>query len=387
MRSAQDSVRDELASIDAAGLRRSTRVVEPLDGSRARVDGRDVLVLCSNDYLGLARDPRLAAAARGSLETTGAGAGAARLVTGTRPEHARLEDAVVRLTGAAAALTFSSGYAANLAVLGALLGPKDLAVSDEHNHASLIDGLRLCGATKRIVPHRDVAAVRDALRDAARFRRVAIVTEALFSMDGDVAPLADLLAAARAAGAFLVVDDAHGFGVLGANGRGATEDLGAADDVVRVGTFGKAFGAAGAFVAGAREVVDLVLHKGRAFVFSTATPPSIAAAAKEAMRIADAEPERRRRCLALAARLADGLRARGVDVPRVPGPILPFVVGDPRRAVAASERLLAEHAVLVTAIRPPTVPEGTSRLRVSVSSALADEDVDRAAAALAAVLR
>jgi 8-amino-7-oxononanoate synthase len=386
MRSALDSVRDELSTIDAAGLRRRPRVVEPIAVSRARVDGRDVLVLCANDYLGLALDPRLAAAARGSLEASGVGAGAARLVTGTRPEHARLEEAVVRLTGAEAALTFSSGYAANLAVLGALLGPEDLAVSDESNHASLIDGLRLCGATRRVVPHRDVAAVKDALSDAGRFRRVAVVTEGLFSMDGDVAPLADLLVAARAVGAFLVVDDAHGFGVLGASGRGATEELGVAQDVVRVGTFGKAFGAAGAFVAGAREVVDLVLHKGRAFVFSTATPPSIAAAATEALRIADAESERRRRCLALAARVGEALRARGVDVPRVPGPILPVVVGDPRRAVESSQRLLDEHAVLVAAIRPPTVPDGTSRLRVSVSSAMADEDVERAAAALAAVL-
>jgi 8-amino-7-oxononanoate synthase len=383
---ALDSIRAELTSIDEDGLRRTLRVVEPLAGARARVAGRDAVVLCSNDYLGLAADPRFAAAARRALEASGTGAGAARLVTGTRPEHVALESEVVRLTGAPAALTFSSGFAANLAVLGALLGPEDLAVSDTSNHASLVDGLRLSGATKRVVPHRDAAAVREALRDAHRFRRVAVVTEGLFSMDGDVAPLADLLAAARAAGALLVVDDAHGFGVLGANGRGATEDLGPADDVIRVGTFGKAFGAAGAFVAGARDVVDFVLHRGRAFVFSTATPPSVAAAAAEAMRVAAAEPERRRRCLTLAARLGDSLRSRGVAVPRVAGPILPIVVGDAGRAVAVSERLLAEHAILVTPIRPPTVPAGSSRLRVSVSAALADEDVDRAAAALAAVL-
>jgi len=381
-----DSVREELASLDAAGLRRTSRVVEPLGGARVRIDGREAIALCSNDYLDLARDPRLAAAARREIETSGVGAGAARLVTVTRPAHARLEDAVVRLTGAEAALTFSSGFAANLAVLGALLGREDVVVCDGRNHASLVDGARLCGATKRVVPHRDVAAVRDALRDAGRFRRAAVVTEGLFSMDGDVAPLADLLDVARAAGAFLVVDDAHGFGVLGADGRGATEDLGAAADVVRVGTFGKAFGAAGAFVAASRDVVDLVRHEGRAFVFSTATPPSIAAAATEGLRTAAAEPERRRRCLALAARLRESLRGRGIEVPSGFGPIVPLVVGDARRAVAASERLLAEFGVLVAAIRPPTVPEGTSRLRVSVSSALADEDVDRAADALAAVL-
>ena len=386
---ALDSIRDELASIDAAGLRRSLREVVPARGREIGVAGRRAIDLCSNDYLGLARDPALVAAARRALDVEGAGAGAARLITGTRPSHAALEREVVTLTGAEAALSFATGYAANLSVLGTLLGPGDLAVSDEMNHASLIDGLRLCGAERRIVPHRDVAAFRDALRDADRFRRVAIVTEGLFSMDGDVAPVADLLELARSHGALLVVDDAHGTGVLGPRGGGVIDANGLADaaEVVHVGTFGKAFGAAGAFVAAARDVVDLVVQRGRAFVFSTALPPSIAAAATEGVRVASARPELRRRCLSMSAALASGLRESGVAVADVAGPILPLVVGDARRAVAASDALLARHGLLVAAIRPPTVPDGTSRLRLSASAALADGDVDRIVAAVAEVLR
>jgi 8-amino-7-oxononanoate synthase len=385
-----DSIREEMGALDRAGLRRSLRVAEPRPGSRAVVGGREVLVLCSNDYLGLADDRRLADAAAGAARADGAGAGAARLVTGTRPAHAALEHAVAAFTGAEAALTFSSGYAGNLAILGALLGPEDLAVSDALNHASLVDGLRLSGATKRIVPHCDVAAVREALRGRDRFRRAAIVTEGLFSMDGDVAPLAELVEIADEAGALLVVDDAHGTGVLGATGRGALELCGVAagtPELVRVGTFGKAFGAAGAFVAGAREVVDLVVHRGRGFVFSTAPSPTVVAAAAAGLAVASAEPERRRTCLARAARLRGALRERGVAVPAGDGPILPLVLGDPARAVAASERLLDAHGILVSAIRPPTVPEGTSRLRVTTNAAVSDADIDRAAAALAEVLR
>jgi len=388
------SVRDELAALEGRGLRRTLRVVELAAGSRARVAGRDVLVLCSNDYLALSTDPRLAEAAAAAARAEGVGAGAARLVTGTRPSHAALEHAVASFTGAAAALTFSSGYAGNLAVLASLLGPEDLAVSDALNHASLVDGLRLSGTTKRVVPHRDVAAVRDALRDRDRFRRVAIVTEGLFSMDGDVAPLADLAEIAAAHGAFLVVDDAHGTGVLGAHGHGALEGHGvsASDTLVRLGTFGKAFGAAGAFVAASQDVCDLVLHRGRGFVFTTAPAPPVVAAAAAGLAIAAAEPERRAACLARAAQLRGALRDRGVACvggaanDTRDGPIVSLVLGDPAKAVEASRRLVDEHAILVTAIRPPTVPEGTSRLRVTTNAALSEADVDRAAAALARVL-
>lgn len=383
-----DSIRDELASIGDAGLLRRARVVRAGPGRTLSIDGRAALDLASNDYLGLARDPALADAARRALDDEGAGAGAARLVTGTRPSHEALEREVVALTGCEAALTFANGWAANLSVLGALLGDGDLALSDERNHASLIDGLRLCGAERRIVAHADAAAFREALWDAPRHRRVAIVTEGLFSMDGDAAPLADLLAAARAAGGLLVVDDAHGTGVLGASGGGAIEAAGirGARDVVHVGTFGKAFGAAGAFVAGAREVVDLVRQRGRAFVYSTAAPPAAVAAATAGIRAARERPELRARCLRVAAALASGLRESGVAVPDVAGPILPILVGDAARALAAADELLAKDGLLVAAIRPPTVPAGTARLRVSASAGIEDADLDRIVAAIARVL-
>jgi 8-amino-7-oxononanoate synthase len=383
-----DSIRDEVAALRRDGLERCLRCAEPSGPGRMRIGGREALVLSSNDYLGLAGDERLAAAARAALSSSGAGGGAARLLTGTRREHLDLEEEVVRLTGAPAALTFASGYAGNLAVLGALFGPGDLVVSDELNHASLVDGMRLSGVERRVVPHRDVAAVRDALRDARRHRRVAIVTEGVFSMDGDVAPLADLLTVAREHDVLLVVDDAHGFGVLGATGGGAVEAAGIADapDVVRVGTFGKAFGAAGAFLAADADVVTLVLNRGRAFFFSTAPAPAIAAASRAGVRVAREEPKRRERCLAVAARLATGLRERGVSVALPTAAIVPVVIGDTARAVACGQRLLSEHGILAPAIRPPTVPEGTSRLRLSASAAHTDEDVDRAAAAVAEVL-
>jgi 8-amino-7-oxononanoate synthase len=382
------SVREELESLRRAGLGRTLRTVETLPGAAARADGRQVLVLCSNDYLGLATDPRLAAATASAAAGEGAGGGSARLVTGTRPCHVALEDDVRAFTGAEAALTLSSGFLANLSVLGALLGREDVVVSDERNHASLVDGIRLSGAERRIVPHRDVAAARVALRDRSRFRRAAIVTEGLFSMDGDVAPLADLADLAGARDAFLVVDDAHGTGVLGATGGGVleAEGVGALPEVVRVGTFGKAFGAAGAFVAGPREVVDLVVHRGRGFVYSTAAPPPAVAAAREGLRIAREEPLRRAACLARAHRLRGALRERGVRVPEGVGPIVPVLVGDPDRAVEMSRRLLAEHGLLVIAIRPPTVPHGTSRLRLSATAMLAEAELERAAAALAQVL-
>ncbi len=384
-----DSIRDEIAALRRDGLERKLRCTEPAGPGRVRIGGREAVVLSSNDYLGLAQDERLAAAARAALSSSGTGGGAARLLTGTRREHLDLEEEVVRLTGAPAALTFASGYAANLAVIGALFGPGDLVVSDELNHASIVDGLRLCGVERRVVPHGNVAAFRDALRDAPKHRRAAVITEGVFSMDGDVAPLTDLHAVARAQDALLVVDDAHGFGVLGATGGGAVEAAGLADapDLVRVGTFGKAFGAAGAFLAADADAVALVVQRGRAFFFSTAASPAIAAAAREGVRIAREETARRARCLAVATRLAAGLRERGVAVAQPQSAIVPVVIGDAARAVDCGQRLLTDHGFLAPAIRPPTVPEGTSRLRLSASAALTDEDVDRAAAAVAEVMR
>jgi 7-keto-8-aminopelargonate synthetase-like enzyme len=312
---ALSSILAELGHLEDAHLFRQTRCVADLQTDHP-VAGLDRAVpLCSNDYLGLAADARLTEAAVGVAQYEGFGAGAARLISGTRTPHDVLERELAAYFGTESALSLSSGYAANLAVLGALLGPEDLAVSDARNHASLIDGLRLSRATRRVVSHADPLAFREAVADARDFRRIVVVTEGLFSMDGDLAPLGDLLEVTRGVGGLLLVDDAHGTGVLGPTGRGSLElaGIGAEPDVVRVGTFGKAFGAAGAFVAAVQPVVDLVVNRGRAFVFSTATPPLIAAACSEALRITQDEIWRRRRWVARRPerRWRDGGTRRG----------------------------------------------------------------------------
>jgi 8-amino-7-oxononanoate synthase len=388
---ALDTILHELARIDDAGLLRRTRVFAPNRPDvehAAQVEDRGVHALCSNDYLGLAADPRLTDAAERVAREDGFGAGAARLISGTRAAHELLERSVAAHFGVESALSFSSGFAANLSVLGALLGADDLVVSDARNHASIVDGIRLTRATRRVAQHADLDAFRAALDDADGFRRVLVVTEGLFSMDGDVAPLGDLLDLTRSRGGLLVVDDAHGTGVLGATGRGALEacGVGAEPDVVRVGTFGKAFGAAGAFVAAVPPVIDLIVNQGRAFVYSTAVPPPLAAAARCGMELAANEPWRRTRCLALADRLRDRLAQARIAVLPSRGPIVSVVLGDPRRAVAVSETLLRDHGIYVPPVRPPTVPDGTSRLRFTTSATHDEALVDHAVLSLTEAL-
>ena len=358
-----------LAAWEGEGLRRRVRTAAG-PGPRTTVDGRPVVSFASNDYLGLAGDPRLAAAAARAAAEEGAGAGAARLMTGARPSHAALEREAAALKGAEAALLFGSGYACNVSLIPALAGKGDLVVSDALNHASLVDGCRLSGATVAVVPHADAVAAREALSRPG-FRRRVLVTEGLFSMEGRVPDLPALAAAARAAGALLVVDDAHGTGVLGPGGHGAVAAAGLAPgpDLLEVATLGKAFGAYGAFVAWTAEGIDYLRHRARGFVFSTALPPAVAAMGLEGMRIAAAEPARRERAVALARRLGGT------------SPIVPVVLGDPAEAVRASERLF-ERGFWVPAVRPPTVPEGTARLRVSLSAAHTDAEVDALAEAL-----
>jgi 8-amino-7-oxononanoate synthase len=381
-----EEIAEELAALEAAGLRRRIRTLAG-SGPRARVEGRDVISFASNDYLGLAGDPRLAAAlARGAAEE-GAGAGAARLLAGSRPAHDALERDAAVFRGTEAALLFGSGYVANLSLIPALCGEGDLVVSDRLNHASLVDGCRLSRARVEVVPHGDEAAVRRALGRGG-FRRRVVATEGLFSMEGDVAPLAEIVAAAREHGALVVLDDAHGNGVLGATGRGALEaaGLGPSEDLVQMGTFGKAFGGYGAFVAWTRDGIDLLLHRARGFVFSTALPPGVAAMDREGLAIAAREPWRRERVLALAARLRAGLRAAGLEPGDGPGPIVPVLLGRAEDAVRASERLMA-CGFFAPALRPPTVPRGTSRLRLSLSAAHREEDVDGLVAAAREAVR
>jgi 8-amino-7-oxononanoate synthase len=354
----------DLAGLARDGLLRSPAIVPA-----------DCLVLCSNDYLGYARLEL--PAARG-------GSGASRLISGDCEEHRAAESALASWVGCDAALLFSSGYAANLGTLAALVGPEDVVVSDALNHASIIDGCRLSRARVVVVPHLDVAAVERALAGAKGCRRRWVVTEGYFSMDGDVPDLAALRAVCDAANAALVVDEAHALGVLGPAGAGACAEVGVRPDVL-VGTLGKALGLQGAFVAGPAALRLWLWNRSRSFVFSTGVSPAIAAAVPGRVARAAADDGGRAKMRAASLRLGELIRARSGRPPGTPGlPILPWITGTPGSAVETARRL-AERGVLVQPIRPPTVPAGTSRLRLTATASLGEAELARAADALLAI--
>ena len=356
----------------AAGLRRALR-------PRAAAEG--LLDLAGNDYLGLARDPRVVAGGVAALWAWGAGSTGSRLVTGTTALHAELEAELAAFVGAPAALVFSSGYAANLGAVTALSGPGALVVSDAANHASLVDACRLSRARVAVTPRDDVAAVDAALATRSEARAL-VVTDGVNSVDGAPAPLAALHAVCRARGALLVVDDAHGLGVVGPGGRGslAAAGLAGADDVVSTVTLSKALGSQGGAVLGPVAVVEHLVDTARSFIFDTGLAPACAGAALAALRVLAAEPDRPAAVLRVAAALA---RAAGVPVP--PSSVVAVVLGEPERAVAAAAAC-AERGVRVGCFRPPSVPEGTSRLRLTARADLSAADLDRVRAVLADVL-
>jgi 8-amino-7-oxononanoate synthase len=366
---------EELGTLAARCLLR-----EPPPPRAPQPGPRTLLDLCSNDYLGYAAEPWPEQAEQPSP----GGAGAARLVSGNHEAHVDAEATLAAWLGAEAALLFSSGYAANVGVVSALARPGDLVVSDALNHASIIDGCRLSGATIRVVPHRDTAAVEAALACAGQARRRWVVTESYFSMDGDSPDLPALRAITHRHDAALVVDEAHALGVFGPRGTGLCAAMGIRPDVL-VGTAGKALGLQGAFVVGSRKLRLWLWNRARSFVFSTGVSPALAAAiAVRALRARD-DHAGRQRLHAGAAKLRQGLAALGVPgAERGSGPVIPWVVGEPESAVRIS-RQLAEHGILVQPIRPPTVPAGTARLRITATARLDDTDLDRALRAFASV--
>ncbi|MEI6240852.1 MAG: 8-amino-7-oxononanoate synthase [Planctomycetia bacterium] len=377
----------EIDDLRAAGLERPVRVREGRQTGEVCLDGRTLLNFGSNDYLGYAGDVRLTKAASKGACAEGFGAGASPLVSGHSEAHEALERALAGLLGVEAALVFPSGYAANTATIAALAGPEDFIASDERNHASIIDGCRLARARIGIYPHRDLAAL-DALLGAARdARRRMIVTDTLFSMDGTIAPLAGLCDVARKHSAMLLVDEAHATGVFGDRGSGLAEEMDASDGVhVRVGTLSKALGAAGGFVAGNAMFIHWLRHKARAWMFSTAHPPAVAAAATRAIALVAKEPDRRADLLSRADDFAGRLRRAGVDIGGAEAQIVPVIVGSPRAAVDLAERLFDEE-FFVPAIRPPSVPAGKSLVRVSLSWLHDPRDLARLAETLAAHAR
>ncbi|EYF03591.1 aminotransferase class I/II-fold pyridoxal phosphate-dependent enzyme [Chondromyces apiculatus] len=351
---------EEIAALEAQGLLRDPAVALPPP---------EALVLCSNDYLGYASLP-------GPALTAG-GAGASRLVSGNHPAHLAAEEAIARWLGAEAALLFSSGYAANVGTLAALAGPGDVIFSDALNHASLIDGCRLSRASLVIVPHLDTVALEHALGEARTYRRRWVVTEAVFSMDGDRPDLPRLRALCDAQDAALVVDEAHALGVLGPQGAGLCAQLGVRADV-RIGTLGKSLGLHGAFVVGSTALRTWLWNRARSFVFSTGISPALAVAATERVGRASRDEAGRQRLLASFERLRAGLLALGARIPpTAQAPVLPWILDTPSAAVSLSRRLAAQ-GVMVQAIRPPTVPAGTSRLRITATATLSAADVERA---------
>jgi len=369
---------------DAAALKAALADLEQRNLARKRRVGTGELInFCSNDYLGLRDHPEVVRAFTAAAEKFGVGSGASHLVTGHGPEHEALEEELAAFTGREKALVFSTGYMANLGVIGALADQKALIVSDKLNHASLIDGCRLSGAEVRRYAHGDFERAAELIAKAEpQATTRLLVTDGVFSMDGDLAPLPWLAKAAREAKAWLVVDDAHGLGVIGATGRGSCEawiSLQGDDVPVLIGTFGKAFGTFGAFVAGDADLIEFLVQKSRTYIYTTALPPAVAAATRAALRASEREPWRREKAIALAHRVRRGLVDRGiVEAIRGPYPdttIVPVLLESEERALAAS-RALEQRGFLVSAIRPPTVPSGTARLRITLSAAHEEIQVD-----------
>ncbi len=371
----------ELAALERTGLRRFRRVLESAQGPRVTVDGRRYAAFCSNDYLGLAGDPRLVAAAQAGAARYGVGSGASHLVLGHSTAHEALESALAAFVRQPRALLFSTGYMANLGIVTALAGRDAAVFADKLNHASLNDAALLSRANFKRYPHADVDAL-ERLLARTHARRKLVITDAVFSMDGDVAPLQDLLALCERHDAWLVVDDAHGFGVLGPHGRGTLAHLGLGSPrIVYMATLGKAAGVYGAFVAAAPEVVETLVNRARTYIYTTATPPLLAHTLIAALEIVADEQWRRDHLARLVGVLRAGLKPSAWRVLESSTAIQPVMVGDNRKALELTGRL-AEHGLLVPAIRPPTVPPGTARLRVTLSAAHEVADVERLAQAL-----
>jgi 8-amino-7-oxononanoate synthase len=378
--SLDDDARAELERLEAVHRLRVPRVVDGAQGPRIVIDGAVVLDLASNDYLSLANDPRLADAARASLDEDGFGAGASRLVSGNHRRHVMLEQALADwlCLSPGSVRAFGSGYSANVGVVSALLGPDDVVLSDQLNHASIIDGCRLSRASIRVFPHRDLAALEQMLVETSGKRRL-VISESLFSMDGDLADVVGLAALCKRHDTALMLDEAHAIGARGPEGRGEAAACSVVPDIL-VGTCGKALGSYGAFVASTPAITRLLWNRARSLVFSTALPPSISAASIAALQIVRGTDGATRRKM-----LADNARSLRARVPELGGApdaaIAPLIVGDDRVAMTISARLL-ERGMFVQGIRYPTVAEGTARLRVSLSSGLDADDLDVVGAAL-----
>lgn len=380
------SVAKLLEELRGAGLYRELRVIESAPGARVALDGREVILLCSNDYLGLAGHPAVRAAAAEAAERWGAGAGASRLVSGNMLLHRELEEELAAFKGYPRCVLFGSGFLANVGVITALTGPGDVILSDALNHASIVEGCRLSRAETVVYEHADLDALAAGLRRAAG-RRVLIVTDGVFSMDGDVAPIQGIVELARRCGARIMVDEAHAIGVVGPGGRGLVRALGLEDEVdLVIGTLSKALGSYGAFACCEPELAELLINRSRTLIYSTALPPPAVAAGSAALRLLRNDPGMVKRLWANARLLRTELGRCGFDIAVTDMPIVPIVVGDPWTATDLCEKVLRD-GVFAQAIRPPTVPPGTSRLRLVATAGHAECDLVGAAGTIATAAR
>ena len=374
-------VEELLADAKTRGVWRWPRLLESPQEPVARYDGCEVINLCSNNYLGLANHPALKAAALEAVARFGVGSGAVRTIAGNMSIHQELETELAAFKHTEATLLYQSGFSANAGTVAAILEKGDVVVSDELNHASLIDGCRLSGADKKIYPHKDVGAARRMLAESRGARRVLLITDGVFSMDGDIAPLPDLVAAAEEYGAIMMVDDAHASGVVGKDGRGTVDHFGMHGRVhVQVGTLSKAFAGLGGYVAGSRALIEWLMHRARPLLFSTSHPPSVAASALAAVRLVQHEPDLIRRLWDNTRFFKDGLRRLGFDTGNSETPITPVIIGDEARAMQFSDRLF-EEGVFAVGLAFPTVPRGKARVRTIVTAGHRVEHLERALAA------
>ncbi len=369
-------MRDQLEELKQRNLYRTRQIVESPQAVFLTIGSKRLLNFCSNDYLGLANHPDVVAAMRRAVAEFGVGSGAAHLVCGHGSTHHALEEELADFTGCDKVLLFSTGYMANMGVISALVGREDSIFEDKLNHASLLDGGLLSRAKFRRYPHADLAALKSSLKASGGGKKL-IVCDGVFSMDGDLAPLPKLVALAQDTGAWSMVDDAHGLGVLGKTGRGTLEHFQLDPNCVEVlvGTLGKAFGTFGAFVAGSNELIEFLIQKARPYIYTTALPPAIAEATRASLRIIQREPWRREKLSGLIERFRSGAEQLGLSLLPSSTPIQPVLVGDSKAALSLGQSLQRQ-GVLVTPIRPPTVPEGRARLRVTFSAAHEEEHVD-----------
>lgn len=376
-----DFIDDELERLKSEGLYRELKVVEEGQGARVKINGREVIQLSSNNYLGLAAHPELKKAASSAIEKYGCGSGASRLISGNLKLHEKLEEKISSFKGTESSLLFNSGYTANLGVISSLCGRGDIIFSDKLNHASIVDGCLMSGAELKRYPHKDIDALEKFLKSTptpihSGGKKRLIVTDGVFSMDGDIAPLREIIKLAKDYSALVMLDDAHATGVLGKKGRGTAEHLGLDDGIdIVMGTFSKALGSFGGFIAGRRGIREFLINKARSFIYTTSLPPSVIASSIRAIEIAEEGNHLRDSLWRNVNYLKEGLKNMGFDTMKSQSHIIPVFIGDADKTMEMSQMLLRE-GVFVQGIRPPTVPQGKSRLRVTVTSSHSMDDIN-----------